>query len=235
MSAQPKQMSPSAEGEGEPDKRLRLEDVRLKIGETVQLQSTAERDPPRQYVKLIGYAKGRSFIVTTPIQDGGYLLVRDGMGYVVRMFAGKNIYAFSASVIRSANTPYPHLHLTYPDEVVARVVRGAERVDVRLIASVDNGSGRPVPATVENLSSSGGGLHSRSQLGAVGAELKLGFKLELDGISRVLSIAAVIRIAQPSVTTEGEWLTGVEFREIEAEPRLLLSGYIYRALAESVG
>lgn len=233
MSAHPKEGSPQPAAEGAADKRLRLEDVRLKIGETVQLQSTAERDPPRHYVKLIGYAKGRSFIVTTPTQDGSYLLVRDGLGYVVRMFAGKNIYAFSASVIRSANTPYPHLHLTYPDEVVTRAVRGAERVDVRLIASVDNGSGRPVPATVENLSASGAGLHSRSQLGAVGAELKLGFKLELDGIARVLSIAAVVRIVQPSVTTEGEWMTGVAFRAIEAEQRLLLSGYIYRALAES--
>jgi len=235
MSAQPKEMSPPADAEGGADQRLRLEDVRLKIGENVQLQSTAERDPQRHYVKLIGYAKGRSFIVTTPIQDGGYLLIRDGQGYVVRMFAGKNIYAFSASVIRSANTPYPHLHLTYPEEVVTRAVRGAERVDVRLIASVDNGSGRPVPATVENLSSSGAALHSRSQLGAVGVEIKIGFKLELDGISRVLSVPAVIRIAKPSATTEGEWLTGVAFREIEAEQRLLLSGYIYRALAESAG
>jgi c-di-GMP-binding flagellar brake protein YcgR len=225
--------SPGAEAGVE--ERMRLEDVRLKIGETVQLQSTAERDPQRHYVKLIGYAKGRSFIVSTPMQEGAYLLIRDGQGYVVRMFAGKNIYAFPAAVIRSANTPFPHLHLTYPEEVVTRAVRKAERIDVRLIAAVDAGSSRGVPATVENLSLSGAGLNSKIQLGAAGAELKIGFKLELDGFARVLSLSAVIRISQPSVTAEGQWLTGIEFRDIEAQDHLLLSGFVYRALVENAG
>lgn len=235
MSAQMKQPARPATAAAATDERMRLEDVRLKIGETVQLQSTAERDPQRHYVKLIGYAKGRSFIVSTPMQEGSYLLIRDGQGFVVRMFAGKNIYAFPASVIRAANTPYPHLHLTYPDEVVTRTVRRAERVDVRLIASVDNGSGQAIPTTVENLSLSGAGLHSRAQLGVAGAELKLGFKLELDGFARVLSLSAAVRISQPSVTAEGQWLTGLEFREIEPQDHLLLSGFIYRTLVESAG
>jgi len=235
MNAQVKQAASPATAEPAADEMMRLEDVRLKIGENVQLQSTSEREPQRHYVKLIGYAKGRSFVVTTPMQDGAYLLIRDGQGYVVRMFAGKNIYAFSASVIRAANTPYPHLHLTYPDEVVTRTVRRAERVDVRLIAVVDNGTGQTIPATVENLSLSGAGLHSRIQLGTAGKELKLGFKLELDGFARVLSLTAVIRISQPSVTVDGQWLTGLEFRDIEPQDHLLLSGFIYRTLVENAG
>jgi c-di-GMP-binding flagellar brake protein YcgR len=235
VNAQVKETARSAGAETAVDERIRLEDARLKIGESVQLQSTAEREPQRHYVKLIGYAKGRSFIVSTPMQEGAYLLIRDGQGYVVRMFAGKNIYAFSASVIRAANTPYPHLHLTYPEEVVTRTIRKAERIDVRLIASVDTGSSRGIPATVENLSLSGAGLHSKVQLGTTGSEIKLGFKLELDGFARVLSLSAVIRISQPSVASEGQWLTGLEFRDIDPQDHLLLSGFIYRTLVENVG
>ena len=235
MNAQVKEATRPAAAEAGVDERMRLEDVRLKIGETVQLQSTAERDPQRHYVKLIGYAKGRSFIVSTPMQEGAYLLIRDGQGYVVRMFAGKNIYAFPASVIRAANTPYPHLHLTFPEVVVTRTIRKAERIDVRLIAAVDTGSSRGIPATVENLSLSGAGLNSKVQLGTAGSELKLGFKLELDGFARVLSLTAVIRISQPSVTAEGQWLTGLEFRDIDPQDHLLLSGFIYRTLVENAG
>ncbi len=235
MSAQVKEAARSAAPDAGVDERLRLEDVRLKIGETVQLQSTAERDPQRHYVKLIGFAKGRSFIVSTPMQDGAYLLIRDGQGYVVRMFAGKNIYAFPASVIRAANTPYPHLHLTYPEEVVTRVIRKAERIDVRLIAAVESDAGRGVPATIENLSLSGAGLNSKVRLGAAGAELKLGFKLELDGFARVLSLSAVVRISQLSVSAAGQWMTGLEFRDIDPQDHLLLSGFIYRNLVENAG
>ncbi len=235
MNAQVKETVRSVGAETGVDERMRLEDVRLKIGETVQLQSTSEREPQRHYVKLIGYAKGRSFIVSTPLQEGAYLLVRDGQGYVVRMFAGKNIYAFPASVIRAANTPYPHMHLTYPEEVVTRTIRKAERIDVRLIAAVDTGSSRGAPATVENLSLSGAGVNSKAQLGTAGAELKLGFKLELDGFARVLSLSAVIRISQPSVVAEGQWLTGLEFRDIDPQDHLLLSGFIYRTLVENAG
>ena len=235
MNAKVKEAVRPGAPEADVDERMRLDDVRLKIGETVQLQSTAEREPQRHYVKLIGYAKGRSFIVSSPMQDGAYLLIRDGQGYVVRMFAGKSIYAFPASVIRAANTPYPHLHLTYPEEVVTRTIRKAERIDVRLIASVESGTNRGIPATIENLSLSGAGLNTKVRLGAAGEEIKLGFKLELDGFARVLALSAKVRISQPAVGAEGQWMTGIEFRDIDPQDHLLLSGYIYRTLVENAG
>ena len=57
------------DGEPAPDKDgilLDLEDIRLQVGDLLQLQGVAA-DAPRHAVKLLGYAKGRSVMVTPPM------------------------------------------------------------------------------------------------------------------------------------------------------------------------
>jgi c-di-GMP-binding flagellar brake protein YcgR len=218
------------------DRKIHLDDVRLKIGETVQLQTVADRDSQRYYVKLLGYAKGRSFMVTTPIQDGGYLLLREGQNFVVRMFAGKSVFAFPASIIKVANTPYPYLHLKYPEEVLMRAIRKAERVDVRLIAAVvpaGSSGEQPRAVTIDNLSLGGAALSAKAPVGEVGAEIELRFKLELDGFARVVSLPAVIRACGQVEGQEAMFNIGVQFKDVDPQDSLLLSGYIYRRLVET--
>ena len=96
---------------------MSLEETRLQIGDLVNLQAMANDGEQRYSVKLIGMSKGRSVLVSTLLVDGRYLLMKEGQGFVLRAFSGKNAYAFATQILKSMNTPYPYLHLSYPREV----------------------------------------------------------------------------------------------------------------------
>ncbi|MDP1924970.1 MAG: flagellar brake protein, partial [Thiobacillus sp.] len=108
----------SPAGKAEPAPReggvLTLDQIKLAIGDAIQLQFQSDVEPSRSFVTLIGYLEGQSVVVTTPIINGSMMLVREGQDFVVRLFSGKSAYAFTTSAKRVTNTPYPHLHLAYP-------------------------------------------------------------------------------------------------------------------------
>src|SRR5574340_43987 len=104
-----------------------LDDIKLQIGDTLQLQPQHEASAERYYVKLIGYLKNAGVIVSTPSADGKLLFVREGQNFVVRAFCGKSAFAFPTTVIKAASVPYAHLHLSYPRRVRGIVVRKGAR------------------------------------------------------------------------------------------------------------
>jgi c-di-GMP-binding flagellar brake protein YcgR len=145
-----------------------LDEIKLAIGDFFQIQAQVEQAENRYYVRLIGYLKGKSVLVTVPEADGRLCLVREGQAFVVRFFAGKNAYAFTANVLRSSNIPFPHMHLSYPSQVRGLVVRTGERVPVRIICAVAVQDGTKTVAAaglLTNLSVSGAMLSSKSRLG----------------------------------------------------------------------
>ena len=113
-----------------------LDEIKLAIGDSFQIQTQIEQAEARYYVKLVGYLKGRSVLVTIPEAEGRLCYVREGQAFVVRFFAGRNAYAFTANVLKSSSIPFPHMHLSYPSQVRGLVVRAGERVPVRIICAV---------------------------------------------------------------------------------------------------
>src|SRR3569623_3694572 len=140
---------PSAKtGKGEPAPTpresgvLSLDQIKLGIGDTIQLQFQSDVEPSRCFVTLIGYLEGQSVIVPTPIINGCLMLVREGQDFVVRLISGKTAYAFTAMAKRVTNTPYPPLHLAYPKEVRGLVVRGSSRGRINIICHATSEGGR---------------------------------------------------------------------------------------------
>jgi len=86
---------------------LSLDQIKLSIGDSIQLQFQSDLEQSRCVVTLIGYLKGQSVIVTTPIINGTMMLVREGQDFVIRLFSGKSAYAFTTMAKRVTNTPYP--------------------------------------------------------------------------------------------------------------------------------
>jgi Flagellar protein YcgR len=87
------------------ERSVSLDEIKLGIGDPFQIQTQAEQSENRYYVKLIGYLKGKSVLVTAPQQEGNLCYIKEGQAFVVRFFSGKNAYAFTANVIRAANVP----------------------------------------------------------------------------------------------------------------------------------
>lgn len=219
----------------QPERTFQLDEIKLPVGDVLQLQSQGEGAPVRYHVKLIGYAKGQSVLTSTPSVDGKLVLVREGQGFVVRLFSGKSAYAFPASVIRATNVPFPHLHLSYPLSVRGLVVRRSARADVSIIAAVTNASGRSFAATVVNISKQGALVTARAPMCAKGEQLAIKFRVTVDEVDQYVTIGAVVRTVNPALASEGEpdaMQHGVEFVDVPAQDSLALAAFVYQKLLE---
>lgn len=214
---------------------LDLEEIRMQVGDVLQMQGAGE-DGQRHTVKLLGYARGRSVMVTPPMIDGAYAIVKQDAAFVVRFFSGKSVYAFPAHVLKMSNTPFPYLHLSYPKKVRGMRVRRAQRASVKLITAVTDAYGALYAGTLLDLSKGGALLAAKAPVGGQGDELQLKFRLQFDDIDQFVHVKAVIRMAQRNQEADSESLAfnhGLEFLEVQESDRLALSAFTYKKLIEA--
>lgn len=121
---------------------LALEQIKLNIGDTLQLQFQSESETSRCVVTLIGYLADYGVFVTTPVLNGSVMLIREGQDFCGRLFSGKTAYAFTAEADKITHTPYPHMHLSYPKEV-----RGSSRARANITAMRQRRKARAIPAS----------------------------------------------------------------------------------------
>ena len=229
---------PDAEPKTSPEKEgilLDLEEIRMQVGDVLQLQAAGE-DGQRHAVKLLGYARGRSVMVTPPMVDGAYAIVKQDAAFVVRFFSGKSVYAFPAHVLKMSNTPFPYLHLSYPKKVRGMRVRRAQRAGVKLITSVTDMYGALYAGTMLDISKGGTLLAAKAAIGSVGDQILLKFRLQFDDIDQFVHVRAAIRSAQKNPDADRESLAfihGLEFVEVQESDRLTLSAFTYQKLIEA--
>lgn len=222
-------------GEKTNESSFAFDDVRLDIGDTLQLQSQGDTAQSRYYVKLIGYLKGKSIIVSTPALDGKVLLMREGQAFVVRMFSGKSVYAFGTTIHKVANVPYPHLHLTYPSQVRGLVVRRGARARVNLICAVIGADGRSHAASLVDLSTGGAMLTAKAPVGLKDDNISIKFRVTVSDVEEYLTVPAVLRSVHAAAAAEGEAPQvnhGVQFGDLPHSEQIVLSAFVYRALFE---
>ncbi|MDP2828217.1 MAG: flagellar brake protein [Sulfuricellaceae bacterium] len=217
------------------DDEKSVSDMHLHIGEVMQLQPIDADDKDRYLVKLIGFLDKRSILVSTPTLDGQVLFIKEGQTFDVRTFSGREVYHFTASVMRSCTSPYPYLHLAFPRVVKGFVVRNATRVKVKLICTVANSQGGEqapkIPCVLSDLSTSGAQLESSRELGEVGDELIVSLRLNLfEDDSSYLSLTSTMRriITDEPGNTPGSILYGISFQTHTSTDRLMLENFIFR-------
>lgn len=211
---------------------VNMEDVRWHIGETLFLQM---QDQPaiRYTVKLIGFVKGKTVLVSAPTMDGRFELIRDGQSFVVRAFAGKKAYAFIAAAVKSVHTPHPYLHLSYPRQLRCTTVRQTARVAVRLIAAIALGEPeRSAAGMITDLSMGGASAMAKSPLGQKGDSGCVKVKLHVADQDSFLNLKTILRSVTPSDAGDG-YRHGFEFIEVPTHDRLILSAYVHQTLVET--
>jgi c-di-GMP-binding flagellar brake protein YcgR len=215
------------------ERSVPLEEVKLAIGDAFQVQPQTDLAQSRYYVKLIGYLKGKSVLTTIPEADGKLCYLRDGQALVVRFFAGKNAYAFTANVLRSSSIPFPHMHLNYPSQVRGLVVRAGERAPVRIICAIDmpQETNNAAAGLMTNLSVGGALLATKTALGKKGTLLSIKFRLHVRGIEVLMAIDATVRSL--SQDASGEFLQGIEFAGLPDSTAIALTAFVYQTLAEA--
>ena len=209
---------------------MSMEDARWRIGESLFLQPF-DNPTLRYTVRLIGFVKNKSVLVTAPALDGKFGFIRDGQTFVVRSFSGKKAYAFTAAAVKSVHAPHPYLHLSYPQEVRATTIRKGSRAAVRIIASVSLGQPpRTIATTLVDLSAGGTSFCAKLPLGIKGEEGQVKFKLQVAEHTAFLNLRAVLR----SVASEGGETNnhGLEFLAIPVDERMILSAFVHQTLED---
>ena len=119
-----------------------FDDMRLKAEDRLQLEPPQQLSRERFAVKVIGFLRGISLLVTMPITANGLRLqLMENEKVVMRSFSGQNAFGFACTIQRIGKLPFDYLHLTFPDNIQGSMVRKAPRIKTRIIAAVrDAGS-----------------------------------------------------------------------------------------------
>lgn len=213
-----------------PSERVMMDDVRWQVGETFFLHQ--QGGSARYTARFIGYVKNRTVLVTMPMVDDKYVLIRDGQMFVVRAFSGKKAYAFSASVVKSMHSPHPYLHLSYPKELGCATIRHRARIPVSVIAAVSlDEQDDSAAALISDMSLGGASASIKHPFGEVGQRGRIKFKINAVGETVLMDLCTVLRSITPAENGNG-CKHGYEFAELSTHDRLVLSAYFHQAEVE---
>ncbi len=232
----PESGSSAAPREAETVSKVDFRSARLQTGITIQMQRADIAPGEKINVKFIGYLEKQSIIVSHPTNLGQLSFVKDGTSYHCNAFCGKSAYLFDTSVIRSVMTPYPYLHLAYPNTVRVNLVRKSERIATDLVSTATPAdTGKSITCIIRDLSISGAMIQS-AQLGTgVGAALGLAFRLPIDEKPTVFELEArVCNVLPNGIGERNANRIGVEFVNVPAVVKRVLELYIYRKLVQEV-
>ena len=219
-----------------------FDDMKLKAESRLQLEPPKQLRSERILVKVIGYLRGVSLLVTAPATaNGARLQLIEGEKVIMRSFSGQNAFAFACTVERACKLPYEYLHLSFPDLIQGVVIRKAARVKTSIIAAVQNSnsdnSGEQIPALISNISANGAALDAKRPLGKKGDLINMAFRINLHNIDAFLSIKGTIRAVlsgeAADISNPGVTRYGTEFQSLQPNDMVILQSMIYQQIIEN--
>jgi hypothetical protein len=198
-----------------------LEEIQLKFGQIMQLQ-LARPAQARLYARLIGYLPDQAVLLTMPSAAEAPFPIAEGEAFVCRGFAGRIAFGFPTRVTKIAQTPFPHLYLTYPKEVESVVVRKTTRVATQRAAVLLKNSGQGEvreSATVIDISASGTCAVAKAEFAAVKDALTLlltpGTPEEAE--VRLAVVVRSVRVSDAGAASGPTCQYGMEFVQMSPE------------------
>lgn len=207
-----------------------LAQIQLAPGDMVQLQTLHTSHTERYQVKMLGFHAPVSIMVTSPTVQGKLVFIKEGQQFLVRGFVGKDAVAYKTRVLKSNLSPFPYLHLAYPESVQAMRIRSSARVPVELVTSVVAPGGKGA-AKIVDLSWGGARMVSPQPVAAKDDEVTLAFRINPSGLDVYLQIKGKVRaVSKEDSGNKGLVATGVEFVDLSEQDRLYLTNMVYQNL-----
>ncbi|TAJ81074.1 MAG: flagellar brake protein [Gallionellaceae bacterium] len=224
-----------------PDPRFTFDDMKLKTEDRLQLEPPAQLARERFTVKVIGFLREASLLVTMPITANGLRLqLMENEKVVMRSFSGQNAFGFACAIERIIKIPYEYLHLSFPDNIQGIVIRKAPRVKTRIIATVQDskaGAAQQVSALISDISANGVSLEARRALGNKGDLLVMAFRVQLHNIDAYLSVKGAVRAvfnSEAADTSTPPFIRhGIEFQDLQPNDSVVLQSMIYQQMIEN--
>ena len=204
--------------------------LQLPMGTPLQLQQEGVENPIRYNVKLLGYYPGKGMIVTNTEHNGKTVLLTVDTKLVVRSVQGVTCQAFRVKVVQVSMKPYPHLHLSWPDDVEVTTVRDARRIETKQPSLVRNSrspDGKFYEAMIVDLSASGAKIATRVPIGRIDEMVELKMQLEVAEQDESLNLVAVIKSSDFKASSKLPLhYYGLSFKGINRFQKLVLHGYV---------
>jgi len=219
-----------------------FDDMRLKAEDRLQLEPPSQLARERFAVKVIGYLRGASLLVTVPITANGLRLqLMENEKVVMRSFSGQNAFGFACTIERIIKIPYEYMHLSFPVNIQGIKIRKAPRIKTRIIATVHlsaSGSASQTSAFISDISANGVSLEAKQLLGDKGDILQIAFRVQLHKVDAYLSVKGIIRAVLSSdpltdAQKSGLFRYGIEFQDLETNDSVVLQSMIYQQMIEN--
>ena len=225
------------------------QNLHVKIGDVMQMQMPDDLQRGRFNVNVIGLHDGRSLIISPPHNNGNLLLLREGQDFIVRSLSGTHVVGFTAEVIKSYMNPYPYVHLRVRGQLEQLNVRNANRVAVKVIASIKpiideeklaasfvNAGSESMTVEVVDISTSGCLVKSGVELDEKLDRLSISFRINVAEHTRTFKLSADI-CSHREVFDESDdkhYLYGVKFDELDDDKRLTLYCFVYEQMINAL-
>ncbi|MFO1390148.1 flagellar brake protein [Cellvibrio sp.] len=212
---------------------MKFEDMKLIYGYPLQLQANNSAGQPERFsCRLIGCLPGRSILLSVPKLAGKLVRFRNGQKLVARLMVDNGIGIFASVVETQTADPYPILHISYPDSVSFKGIRGATRVAIDEPVKVMNLtviSDREIDGNVVDVSVTGARIETAIAFGEIGHKIQVTMNVAVANIHRDLALEGIIRSrGEPDQQSSGNLVAyGIEFIEPEEDKRLLLYAFVY--------
>ncbi len=212
---------------------MKFEDMKLIYGYPLQLQTSNSAGQPERFsCRLIGCLPGRSILLSVPKLAGKLVRFRNGQKLVARLMVDNGIGIFASVVETQTADPYPILHISYPDNVSFKGIRGATRVAIDEPVKIMNLtviSDLELTGNVVDVSVTGARIEAAKAFGEIGHKIQVTMNVAVANINRDLALEGIIRSrGEPDPQNPGNGVAyGVEFIEPEEDKRLLLYAFVY--------
>ena len=221
--------------------KFSFDDMRLKVEDKLQLEPPAQLSRERFSVKVIGFLRGISLLVTVPTTSKGHRLqLMESETVIMRSFSGQNAFGFACTIERLIKLPYEYMHLSFPDVIQGIVIRKAPRVKARIIATVQDSKSSAtgqISALISDISANGVSLDSKQPLGDKGDTIRLSFRVQLHRIDAFLSVKGVIRavlsVDSADASSSGLIRHGIEFQDLQPNDNVILQSMVYQQMIEN--
>ncbi|WP_341706768.1 flagellar brake protein [Halopseudomonas sp.] len=208
----------------------RLEQIQLAPGDLIQLQTMSTTNAERYQVRMIGFHAPVSLLVTAPTSQGKLVFVKEGQQFLVRGFVGKDAVAYKTRVLKSNLSPFPYLHLAYPDSVQSMRIRSSARVQVDLVTAITREGAGQASAKMTDISVGGARLLSPCPVANKNETVKVSFRINPAGLDVYMTLNALVRAVSADDSLDGQIATGIEFVDISEQDRLYLTNMVYQNL-----
>lgn len=212
---------------------MKFEDMKLIYGYPLQLQTSNSAGQPERFsCRLIGCLPGRSILLSVPKLAGKLVRFRAGQKIVARLMVDNGIGIFVSVVEAQTVDPYPILHISYPDNVSFKGIRGATRVAIDEPVKMVNltaPNDEIITGSVVDVSVTGARIEASANFGEIGNKIQVTMSVGVANIIRDLTLEAIIR-SRGDIDPQHSHIAvayGVEFIEPEEDKRLLLFAYVY--------